>query len=54
MEQWSYEDRNYQHLYADDDFDDSEAWKDDSHIGCSDCPDSECNGHCMSCSYRSY
>jgi hypothetical protein len=21
-------------------------------IGCKDCPDDECNGHCMSCSYR--
>lgn len=30
-----------------------EEYKDDSEIGCSDCPDDECTGHCMSCSYRS-
>lgn len=54
MEEWSYEDRNYQRLYEDEeDFDDSEAWEDDSDRGCSDCPPSECNGHCMSCYYRS-
>lgn len=29
-----------------------EEWEDDSNIGCSDCPDDECTGHCMSCSYR--
>lgn len=51
MEEWSYEDRNYQRLY-DDDFDDSEAWEDDSDRGCKDCPDDMCNGHCMSCYYR--
>lgn len=39
--------------YADEeDFDDSEAWEDDSDRGCSDCPPSECTGHCMSCAYR--
>lgn len=36
-----------------DNFDDSEAWEDDSDRGCSDCPPSECTGHCMSCYYRS-
>ena len=52
-EQWNYEDRNYQRLYDDEeDFDNSEAWEDDSDIGCSDCPPSECTGHCMSCAYR--
>ena len=30
-----------------------EAWDDGSDIGCGDCPDDECTGHCMSCSYRS-
>ena len=25
---------------------------DGSEIGCKDCPDDECTGHCMSCSYR--
>lgn len=33
--------------------DDEEEWEDDSDIGCEDCPDDECTGHCMSCSYRS-
>lgn len=33
-------------------YDYSEAWEDGSEIGCSDCPDSECTGHCMSCPYR--
>lgn len=28
-------------------------WSDDSNRGCSDCPDDECTGHCMSCFYRS-
>ena len=27
-------------------------WDDGSSIGCKDCPDSECTGHCMSCAYR--
>lgn len=27
-------------------------WSDDSDIGCFDCPDDECTGHCTSCSYR--
>lgn len=30
-----------------------EEWEDDSDIGCNDCPDDECTGRCMSCSYRS-
>ena len=42
----------FEEIY-DDDFDDSEAWDDGSSIGCKDCPDDECTGHCMSCSYRS-
>ncbi len=25
---------------------------DGSDIGCKDCPDDECTGHCMSCPYR--
>ena len=33
-------------------YDDEEEWRDDSYVGCSDCPDDECTGHCMSCSYR--
>lgn len=37
-----------------DDFDDADAWKDDSDIGCSACPQDECTGHCMSCSYRTF
>lgn len=36
----------------DEDFDDSEAWEDDSNRGCKDCPPDECTGHCMSCYYR--
>jgi hypothetical protein len=36
----------------DEDFDDSEAWEDDSDRSCKDCPPSECTGHCMSCYYR--
>lgn len=28
-------------------------YEDDSSRGCSDCPDNECTGHCMSCYYRS-
>lgn len=35
-----------------DDFDDSDAWDDGSNLGCSDCPEDECTGHCMSCAYR--
>ena len=38
----------------DEDFDDSAAWEDDSHLTCKDCPDDECTGHCMSCGYRPY
>jgi len=53
-EQWSYEDRNYEKVYHDDDdyFDGSAAWEDDSDRGCKDCPPDECTGHCMSCYYR--
>lgn len=29
-----------------------EEWDDGSSIGCGDCPDDECTGHCMSCPYR--
>ena len=35
-----------------DDYDESDEWNDDSDIGCADCPDDECHGHCMSCAYR--
>ena len=31
-----------------------EEWEDGSDIGCGDCPESECTGHCMSCAYRSF
>ena len=34
------------------DYDYEEEWSDGSEIGCKDCPDDECNGHCMSCAYR--
>ena len=27
-------------------------YDDGSDIGCKDCPDDECTGHCMSCPYR--
>ena len=27
-------------------------WNDDSCRGCTDCPEDECTGHCMSCYYR--
>ena len=27
-------------------------WSDGSEIGCDDCPDDECTGHCTSCRYR--
>lgn len=41
-------------LFDDPDYDyEREAWDDGSDIGCGDCPDDECTGHCMSCSYRS-
>ena len=33
------------------DYNDDE-WYDNSDIGCSDCPEDECTGHCMSCPYR--
>ena len=29
-----------------------QEWNDGSSIGCKDCPDDECTGHCMSCPYR--
>lgn len=29
-----------------------EEYDDGSSIGCKDCPDDECTGHCMSCAYR--
>ena len=35
-----------------DDEENEYEWQDDSEIGCSDCPDDECTGRCMSCSYR--
>ena len=39
--------------YDDDDYyDDEEEWRNDSYVSCSDCPDDECTGNCMSCSYR--
>ena len=28
------------------------SYDDDSDRSCKDCPPGECNGHCMSCSYR--
>lgn len=40
--------------FNEEDFDDSAAWEDDSHLTCKDCPDDECTGHCMSCGYRPY
>ena len=33
---------------------DASEWKDGSEFGCWDCPESECTGHCMSCSYRPF
>lgn len=30
-----------------------EEWYDGSDVGCNDCPEDECTGHCMSCPYRS-
>ena len=29
-----------------------QEWSDGSEIGCADCPDDECTGHCTSCRYR--
>ena len=42
--------------FFDDDFvyERDDEYQDDSHIGCLDCPDDECNGHCLSCPYRPY
>ena len=31
---------------------DPSEWEDDSNVSCDDCPEDECNGHCMSCRYR--
>lgn len=46
---------NQEHVDVQPDWDDCpEAWQDDSDRGCSDCPDDECTGHCMSCYYRPY
>ena len=42
----------YSRYYDGEEFDDSEAWEDDSDRGCKDCPPDECTGHCMSCWYR--
>ena len=40
-------------ITVEDDYDyEREAWEDDSDIGCKDCPDDECTGHCFSCPYR--
>lgn len=42
-------------LFDDPDYDyEREAWHDGSEIGCNMCPDDECTGHCMSCSYRNF
>ena len=39
-----------------DNYEYDEEWLDDSgddsDVGCNDCPDDECTGHCMSCPYR--
>lgn len=35
-----------------EDCDDEEYDSDEESRSCSDCPDDECTGHCMSCSYR--
>lgn len=35
-----------------DTYDYNDEWYDNSDIGCSDCPEDECTGHCMSCPYR--
>ena len=35
-------------------YDEDISFEDDSDISCGDASDDECNGHCMSCSYRSY
>lgn len=32
--------------------DEMQGYDDDSDRGCSDCPEDECTGHCMSCYYR--
>ena len=38
---------------APDGYDDSDwEYEKNEHRGCSDCPDDECTGHCMSCYYR--
>lgn len=43
---------DYPDEYEDCDEYDELAWKDGSEISCKDISDSECTGHCMSCSYR--
>lgn len=35
-----------------DNYEYDEEWYDGSDVGCNDCPDDECTGHCMSCPYR--
>ena len=35
-----------------DTYDYNDEWYDNSDIGCSDYPEDECTGHCMSCPYR--
>lgn len=39
--------------YDPDDYDYEEDPEDDSYRSCADCPPEECDGHCMSCYYRS-
>lgn len=39
-----YEEEEEEEYFSDD--------YDGSDIGCKDCPDDECTGHCMSCPYR--
>lgn len=36
---------------VDEDYDEPD-YDDGSSIGCGDCPDDECTGHCMGCAYR--
>lgn len=36
-----------------EDEEDPDDLDDDSNLGCKDCPEDECTGHCMSCYYRS-
>lgn len=39
--------------YEEDDYYEEE-WSDDSELCCADCPPSDCDGKCFSCSYRSF